>query len=324
MVARLRALGLPGRHGAHVPRARALDAPPLLAEPARRAADPRAARLEAADHRPARAPAARALPVHPGEGPRGRDRVGEVAPGHAARVRGRRGRRRPRAARPRRPVRPDVRGLRAGEGAGRADGLRRPPGGHRRPAGGRCARPRRRSAPASAGSASTSTRTRARSSSGCSSCGSASHGTCASWATRTRRSTRSPARRRRSSPRSPDAGRARPRSALVRNYRSTPQVLALANRLLAAEGRSKRLEATRGDGPEPTITRHATAEAELAALVGGDPRAARRAGSPRRRSRSSCARTPSSRRSRRRSPGRASRTSSAASGSTTAPRCAAR
>ena len=56
---------------------------------------------------------------------------------------------------------------------------------------------------------------------------------------------------------------------LVRNYRSTPQVLALANRLLAAEGRTKRLEATRGDGPEPQISRHASAEAELVALAAG-------------------------------------------------------
>src|SRR3954447_18458916 len=56
--------------------------------------------------------------------------------------------------------------------------------------------------------------------------------------------------------------------ALVRNYRSTPQVLALANRLLAAEGRTKRLEATRGEGPEPSITKHASAEAELDWLTG--------------------------------------------------------
>src|SRR5215218_7182807 len=56
---------------------------------------------------------------------------------------------------------------------------------------------------------------------------------------------------------------------LVRNYRSTPQVLELANRLLAAEGRTKRLEATHADGPEPEITRHATAEAELDALAAG-------------------------------------------------------
>ena len=54
---------------------------------------------------------------------------------------------------------------------------------------------------------------------------------------------------------------------LVRNYRSTPQVLDLANRLIAAEGRTKRLVPTRGDGPLPTISRHASADAELASLV---------------------------------------------------------
>lgn len=53
---------------------------------------------------------------------------------------------------------------------------------------------------------------------------------------------------------------------LTRNYRSTPQVLDLANRLIAAEGRTKRLVAARGDGPEPAITRHPTADAELHAL----------------------------------------------------------
>lgn len=56
--------------------------------------------------------------------------------------------------------------------------------------------------------------------------------------------------------------------ALVRNYRSSPQVLACANRLLAREGRAKRLLATRPDGPEPVIARHASAAAELDALVG--------------------------------------------------------
>jgi DNA helicase II / ATP-dependent DNA helicase PcrA len=55
--------------------------------------------------------------------------------------------------------------------------------------------------------------------------------------------------------------------ALVRNYRSSPQVLAVANRLLAGEGRAKRLVATRPDGPEPVFARHASAADELAALV---------------------------------------------------------
>ncbi len=50
---------------------------------------------------------------------------------------------------------------------------------------------------------------------------------------------------------------------LTRNYRSTPQVLELANRLIAADGRSKRLSTSRDAGPQPTITKHASAEAEL-------------------------------------------------------------
>ncbi len=54
---------------------------------------------------------------------------------------------------------------------------------------------------------------------------------------------------------------------LVRNYRSSPQVLALANRLLSSDGRAKRLVATRPDGPAPVIARHASAQAELDALV---------------------------------------------------------
>ncbi|MEA2518690.1 MAG: ATP-dependent helicase UvrD/PcrA, partial [Chloroflexota bacterium] len=69
--------------------------------------------------------------------------------------------------------------------------------------------------------------------------------------------------------------------ALTENYRSTPQVLALANRLLAADGRTKSLAATRPDGPAPTIEGYPDGGAELSALVrrirgvlaglGGDP-----------------------------------------------------
>ena len=55
--------------------------------------------------------------------------------------------------------------------------------------------------------------------------------------------------------------------ALVRNYRSTPQVLELANRLIAAEGRDKRLVASREDGPVPVQAAHRDPDAELAALV---------------------------------------------------------
>jgi DNA helicase II / ATP-dependent DNA helicase PcrA len=56
--------------------------------------------------------------------------------------------------------------------------------------------------------------------------------------------------------------------ALTENYRSSPEVLALANRLIAGSGRTKRLTATRPSGPVPTIAGHRIAEAELTALVG--------------------------------------------------------
>ncbi len=54
---------------------------------------------------------------------------------------------------------------------------------------------------------------------------------------------------------------------LSRNYRSSPEILSLANRLLAIEGRRKRLVATMAAGPLPSIRRFADGEAELAALV---------------------------------------------------------
>ncbi len=54
---------------------------------------------------------------------------------------------------------------------------------------------------------------------------------------------------------------------LTENYRSTPQILDLANRLLAGDGRTKRLVATRGPGPVATIDRHPHAEAELDAVT---------------------------------------------------------
>jgi DNA helicase-2/ATP-dependent DNA helicase PcrA len=57
------------------------------------------------------------------------------------------------------------------------------------------------------------------------------------------------------------------------NYRSSPEVLALANRLLAAtpgggpDRRGKRLVATRPSGPEPTVAAFENAEREVKALV---------------------------------------------------------
>jgi DNA helicase-2/ATP-dependent DNA helicase PcrA len=55
---------------------------------------------------------------------------------------------------------------------------------------------------------------------------------------------------------------------LSENYRSTPQVLDLANRLLWSAGRPKHLAATRPAGPAPTIDRHPTDEAETTWLAG--------------------------------------------------------
>jgi DNA helicase-2/ATP-dependent DNA helicase PcrA len=54
---------------------------------------------------------------------------------------------------------------------------------------------------------------------------------------------------------------------LTENYRSTPQVLELANRLLASQGRSKRLAAAASDGPTPSIERYPDAAAELDGVV---------------------------------------------------------
>jgi DNA helicase II / ATP-dependent DNA helicase PcrA len=66
-----------------------------------------------------------------------------------------------------------------------------------------------------------------------------------------------------------------PEARLVRleeNYRSSPEVLAMANRLLAATpgrrpGGGKRLVATRPSGPEPTVAAFENAEREVRALV---------------------------------------------------------
>ncbi len=53
---------------------------------------------------------------------------------------------------------------------------------------------------------------------------------------------------------------------LAENYRSSPQILGLANRLLAESGRGA-LVATQPDGPSPAVRRFPDAEAELRAIV---------------------------------------------------------
>ena len=54
---------------------------------------------------------------------------------------------------------------------------------------------------------------------------------------------------------------------LTENYRSSPEILGLANRLIATTGRSKHLTATRPKGPPPSRSAYADPEAELAGLV---------------------------------------------------------
>ena len=54
--------------------------------------------------------------------------------------------------------------------------------------------------------------------------------------------------------------------ALAENYRSSPQILELANRV-AADGMRGALRATRPDGPPPSVRRFPDAEAELHAIV---------------------------------------------------------
>jgi DNA helicase-2/ATP-dependent DNA helicase PcrA len=55
---------------------------------------------------------------------------------------------------------------------------------------------------------------------------------------------------------------------LTENYRSSPEILGLANRLIASTGRTKDLLATRPSGPAPSRVAYADPAAELAGLVG--------------------------------------------------------
>ncbi|HYZ92868.1 MAG TPA: UvrD-helicase domain-containing protein [Actinomycetota bacterium] len=67
---------------------------------------------------------------------------------------------------------------------------------------------------------------------------------------------------------------------LTHNYRSTPQVLAVANKLTGGlRGREKKLVATRPDGPDVALVEHASGEEETEAIVAEIDRLAR-AGAP--------------------------------------------
>ena len=165
-----------------------------------------------------------------------------------------------------------LRGVRRAQDRRRLHRLRGRPAAHGRACSTPASTSPRRCARSTAGSPSTSTRTSTRCSSDCSTSGSATATTCASSATRARRSTPSPERR--SSylldfrKRFPHATEVR----LVRSYRSTPQVVSLANRVLAsatgAEARLRlELRATRTDGPEPRITAYDDEPAEAAGLA---------------------------------------------------------
>jgi DNA helicase-2/ATP-dependent DNA helicase PcrA len=54
---------------------------------------------------------------------------------------------------------------------------------------------------------------------------------------------------------------------LVRDYRSTPQVVSVANRLVGAAGDAEALVAQRTPGPEPVVTRYADEEAEATGVA---------------------------------------------------------
>ena len=85
---------------------------------------------------------------------------------------------------------------------------------------------------------------------------------------------------------------------LTENYRSSPEILGLANRLIASTGRTKALTATRPAGPAPTRrrvcrSRRRSWPASSPGSGRGSARASRRPRSP-----CSCASMPSCRRSR--------------------------
>ena len=169
-----------------------------------------------------------------------------------------------------------------------------------------------RSGASTSASSSTSSRTSRRSSRPCSTSGWAAATSSASSATRRRPSTPSPAPTPRYLRDFPAKFPATTSIELVRNYRSTPQVVAVANTLLERYAEPRR----RAAAQQPVRPRgHLLAPPRRGGRGRGRRRAHRRLrDGGRRRARSPCcsASTPSPRRSRTRSPAAASPTSSAA------------
>ena len=171
------------------------------------------------------------------------------------------------SARPR-DRRPGLRGLRGGQARRRAGWTWRtccssPPG---------CS-PRRRRSPrrcvgSTSGSSWTSSRTSRRCSRPCSTCGWAV-ATSSAWSgTRPRRSTPSPAPTPPTCATSPPSSPTPRRIELVRNYRSTPEVVAAANHLLAGTpSKGVDLVAQRPSGSPVRYTAHADEVAEAAAAA---------------------------------------------------------
>ena len=138
----------------------------------------------------------------------------------------------------------------------------------------------RRCAGSTSGSSSTSSRTSRRSSTRCSTCGSAGATSCASSVTRRRRSTPSPAPTRATCASSRKRFPSATSVELVRNYRSTPEVVAGANQLLAGTAsQGVALVAQRPSGARITY-REATDEVAEADAVADRVAALRAQGTP--------------------------------------------
>ena len=263
---RLAGLGVRGRRSPHLPRLGPPAARHALA-PVHRQGASRDPQRQGADPQSDRERAARRVSLPASPGACGRDRVGEEPTREPGRLpRGDRGRGPHAAAAPRSDA-ANVQGLRAHQG--------RPPHGLRghahdaRAPARRRARGRRTSCTSgSTRSRSTSTRTSTRCNRPCSTGGSAARDELCvvgdDYQTIYTFTGASPEHLLTFPDRYPDATVVR----LEDNYRSSPQVLTVANALARSMGGfEKRLRATRDDGPNPTARALSDADAEVAFVV---------------------------------------------------------